>query len=293
MQQDWFTQNAPKQAAKPQERDWFDANAPAAPAPPPVSRPEEEGRGGLANFGLGALKGAGRTVLGSVPAYLSMMFPGINYTPADKARVDKATQPNGTAQKAGFVAESVAESLLPGGPAARAGVAAVPRMARAGQKFQNVMGAARNVPVNVSKPGDVALRIMQLSERGGSMPKAVRDFLKRVTDPAKKPMTYEEGRDFASNISRLSANDYARLTPVMKREIGALRVALNNAVGEAAVKAGRGEEYFAAMREYAQAAKLKGVKDKALRYVIPGGLGLIAADYAIDKVRDALRGGRD
>jgi hypothetical protein len=36
------------------------------------------------------------------------------------------------------------------------------------------------------------------------MPMAVRKFLNRITDPEKAQMNYEEARDFASNISRLS-----------------------------------------------------------------------------------------
>lgn len=137
-------------------------------------------------------------------------------------------------------------------PSATKGVtAAMPSKIRAGLKFQEVMQAAKNAPVDISEPGNVALRIMELAERGGTMPKAVRDFLKRVTDPEKAAFAYGEARDFASNISRLSTNDMMKMTPALKREVGNLRVALNKAVEGAARSVGKADQYKAAMREYA------------------------------------------
>lgn len=167
--------------------------------------------------------------------------------------------------------------------------AAIPSAARAGANFQQVMGAAKNVPINVSEPGDAALRIMQLSERGGTMPKAVRDFLKRVTDPNKPEMTYEEARDFATNISRLSADEFKRLTRPMKRAVGELRASLNRSVEDAAESVGKGDQYRSAMSEYSRAARGRQVVDDtkraAMRYAVPGGL----AYYGLSKVSDLVR----
>jgi hypothetical protein len=169
----------------------------------------------------------------------------------------------------------------------------IPSMARAGVRFQEVMGAAKNVPVNVSDPGNVALRIQQLAERGGSMPKVARDFLRRVTDPTKPSMTYEEARDFYHNISRLSADEFNRLTPVMKREVGNLRVALNRSIEGAAQQAGKLAEYRAAMAEYARRAHVEelardvwtGVK-RAAPFA-----GLTSATaYGLSKLSDFVRG---
>lgn len=175
-------------------------------------------------------------------------------------------------------------------PAFSAAKNAIPSAARAGAKFQEVMGAAKNVPIDISAPGDTALRIMQLSERGGTMPKVVRDILKRMTDPNKPPMAYEEARDFASNISRLSANEYSRLPPAMMREVHNLRVTLNHAVEKAAGSAGKGPQYKAAMKEYAKAARgremIDDVKTAAKRWAIPGG----AAYFGLNKLSDLLRG---
>lgn len=152
------------------------------------------------------------------------------------------------------------------------------------------MAAAKNVPVDVEAPGQVALRIQQLAERGGSMPKAVRDFLKRVTDPEKPAMVYEELRDFASNISRLSANEFGRLTPAVAREVHALRLAINKSAEGAAAQAGKGGEYLSAMNEYRNAARGRelwdATKKNVLRYAVPGGIGA----YGLGKLSDLVRG---
>jgi len=165
--------------------------------------------------------------------------------------------PPNTAGTVGTYLPDVAAMAAPVGAAVKTGINAIPSAARAGQKFQSVMSAAKDIPVDVNATGDVALRIMQLADRGGTMPIAVRKLLNRVTDPAKAPMVYEEARDFASNISRLSVNEFGRLTPAVAREVANLRVSLNEAVAQAAKQAGKMAEYKSAMREYSQAMRLK------------------------------------
>lgn len=166
--------------------------------------------------------------------------------------------------KVGEALPTVAEIAIPGGVGTRAAINAIPRVARAGEKFQEVMGAAKNIPVDVKEVGDVSLRIYQLAERGGALPMAVRKLLNRMTDPNKAPMLYEESRDFASNISRLSADDFGRLTPAVAREVANLRVAINQANLRAAQAAGKGAEYSAAMKEYAQAMRIRNVVNAAI-----------------------------
>lgn len=196
----------------------------------------------------------------------------------------------------GYTGRVAGEAALMAVPVAK-GVKAVgemlPSAARAGAKFQQVMGAAGDLPVDVAKPGQIALRIQELAERGASMPMVVRKFLGRITDPEKGDLTYREARDFYHNISRLSANEFLRLTPVVKREVSGLRVALNSAIGETARVAGKLPEYQGAMKEYASAAKVKatmqavgkGAKDAAVKYALPGG----AAYYGVRKLGDLLK----
>lgn len=185
--------------------------------------------------------------------------PVPNTAAFDQAR--QSTAYENAPQMAGGALETAAELALPVAEAAQA----IPQTARAAKNFQAVMGAAKDLPVDITAPGNVALRIQQLAERGGSMPMAVRKFLVRITDPDQGPLTYEQARDFASNISRLSANEYGRLTPVISREVANLRVALNQAIGQTASRAGKGAEYAAAMNEYAKAMRLRSFFEEALQ----------------------------
>lgn len=163
----------------------------------------------------------------------------------------------------GTAISAIGGAMVPAVPAA---VDAIPNAERAGKNFQEVMGAAKNVPINTEEPGNAALRVWQLADRGGSMPKAVRNLLARMGDPEKPPLAYEEARDFYSNISRLSAAEQQRLTPVMKRAVGELRAALDAANEGAAGEVGKAELYRAAMKEYRNAARLRGVADASVKY---------------------------
>ena len=250
------------------------------------------------DVGIGALKGLGSTVAGlGELAVNAGLIPGVTpsaFNPAMRhpvfRRADEATTPTTTAQHAGKLGEQIAEVAVPVGLAANA----IPRAGRAATKFQQVMSAAKDVPVNATVPGEAALRIAQLGERGGTTPRAVTQFLRRVTDPAKAPMVYGEARDFASNISRLSADEFKRLTPVIQREMGTLRTSLNTAVGDAADQVGMKAPYESAMKEYASAAKLKSYRDVLMDALKRGALpaaGVAGAGYWLGSKARGLFGG--
>lgn len=156
----------------------------------------------------------------------------------------------GLGQAAGLIAPQVLALGV------NAAVNAIPSKVRAASNFEDVMVAAKDVPVDVSDPGNTALRAMELGERGGSTPRAVTQYVRRVTDPAKGPLTYEESRDWASNISRLSANDYNRMTPTVARQVAKMSADLNASNAQAALKVGKLAEYRAAMDEYRRASQL-------------------------------------
>lgn len=62
--------------------------------------------------------------------------------------------------------------------------------------------------VDITAPGNKALEIVDYASSGGTMPKVVRDFIRRTTDPNQGSLTYEEARQFYSNASsRLSAEE--------------------------------------------------------------------------------------
>jgi hypothetical protein len=232
---------------------------------------------------VGGLKGVAHTAMDiAQTAAHSRMLPGITPESLPDMAIDKgreATAYGNNAQRVGGALETAAEIALP----MVKGASAVPRISRAARTLETVMQAAKDAPVDVAKAGDVALRIQQLADRGGTMPRTVGKFVQRVTDPNQAGLTYGEGRDFYSNISRLSANEFQRLTPVIQREVGNMRVALNDGLSRAAQTVGQGENYANAMKEYAQAAKLgdvvgavgEGAK-KALPYAGGAGLGYLA-----------------
>src|SRR5882672_4203041 len=82
-----------------------------------------------------------------------------------------------------------------------------PLKSHAGKLFSEVGGAANQLPVDVAKPGNLALEAQELSKQGNAMPKVIRDFIARTTDPEKPPLTYAEARQFYSSTSRISANE--------------------------------------------------------------------------------------
>jgi hypothetical protein len=158
-----------------------------------------------------------------------------------------------------------------------------PSRARAGETFAAVKESAGNIPIDVNAPGEVALRTQQLASSGGSMPKVVRDFIRRVTDPEAGPLTYSEARDFYSNATRLSADEFNRLTPVMKKQVGEFTSSLNDSITGAAAEAGKKAEYLDAMGEYAAASRWRN-RAAMLGKVAAKTLPYVAAGYTVKKV---------
>jgi hypothetical protein len=201
-----------------------------------------------------------------------------------------ASQLGATEDQAGLAGDIA--GIAGGAAAAKFGPAAtevvtqrLPTRANAGAKFQQVMGAVGDKPVDLARAGDAALRVSELAERGGSMPKVVRDFLRRATDPSKPDPTYREMRDFYSNISRLSADETKRLTPVVRKQLGELRSALNEALADVAAKGGHDRTYRTAMRQYAIASKLRGMVEKGLK-LGAAGAGATGAYAAYNALKD-------
>jgi len=118
------------------------------------------------------------------------------------------------------------------------------------------MNAARSTPINTTAPSAIASRAQLLASRGATQPKVVADFI-NATSPGAGPVTYEAGRDFASNAGRLSGQDSAAMNGPMGRQVKLLSQALNTANEDAANQAGVGDQYRAAMKEYRQAQTLK------------------------------------
>lgn len=162
------------------------------------------------------------------------------------------------------------------GGAAKAGaplLEKIPTRARAGDMFQSVMRDAKDQPVNLANSGDQLLRVQELAQRGTSMPQAAGKLLRRTTEPNSPPLTYEEARDFASNLSRSSVNEAQRLSPVMQANIAKLSRSFNQDIQDTAGTVGRGVDYAQAMKDYARAAKTRELLNKTVKWAIPAAIG--------------------
>jgi hypothetical protein len=284
----------------PPEPTWSDKLGLNAPVPsmPSLGRAEPlaaASAGFMRGVGSGAVdmaQGVASALMGTANSIASVEDQGAAsaasaakkpYQPAPSREMPVPANLSG---KVGTMLPDIAMSVMPVGEGAAAVKGALPSATRAGANFEKVMGAAKNIPIDVKGVGDAALRINQLAERGGSMPMAVRKILNRMTDPGKAPMTYEEARDFATNIGRLSKDEMGRLTPVVKREVANLAAELNKANADAAKIAGKGAEYKSAMREYANAMRMRDAMDAVIRHskkAALGAAGLGGAYYLFGK----------
>jgi hypothetical protein len=162
----------------------------------------------------------------------------------------------------------------------------IPDVERAGKVFQELRATIGHHTVDIAEPGNVALEIQDLASRGGQMPKVVRDFIKRTTDPTLPPLTYAEARDFYSNASRISVDEAQRLAPQMRMQLTRFTKALGGSIQDTTDSAGRLDQYMNAMKEYASAKQLEAFKEhvkdiaiQTLKYGTPAGI----AGYAVRK----------
>jgi hypothetical protein len=260
-------------AKYPQYGDLAKAAPAAQPAPQPSlgQRVVSDVKQGFKDFGdtiVGAGKGALQSVVNNVDLVQSVNPQRMAEKIAapkmaqerDRQYEEKmkplrdATVTHSTRQKVGYGLETAAEFLVPTGAAGKA-VAPAARMARAGHLIEEATVKAGNMAVDVTKVGNQALRIEQLAERGGVKPKVVRDFLKRITDPEKGPLTFNEARDFYNNASRLTRSEAGRLTAPLRRELVQFTRHMHNSLLDAAEAAGKGDQYARGVKNYANAAK--------------------------------------
>jgi hypothetical protein len=158
---------------------------------------------------------------------------------------------------------------------------------RAGQRLAEVALKAKDAPVSSSALGEPTLRAVELG-KWNRLPKTVKGVADRITDPTKGEMAFGEGRDAYSSISRLSANERNQLSPVMARQVAAMKEALHKALTESAETVGLGSQYQKGISEYARAARAAEATRKVAKYGAgAAGAGLVG-HYALEKVLDAL-----
>ena len=154
-------------------------------------------------------------------------------------------------------------------------LARVPTKEGAGRLFQSVMNEAGDKPVKLTRALEPLERAQQLSARGGGTVSAADNLYKRINTV--NPLDYREARDWASNLSRISAQDKMSASPSLRAEVGKLSKAFNQDIGDTAESVGRGADYNKAMRNYHLASTVGDVASKAKKYAVPAALGAAGA----------------
>lgn len=180
-----------------------------------------------------------------------------------------------TASAAPIVAaEGIRQGLS---PLAKAAIDRLPSSTRAGAALGEIKSTVGNVPIDVSKVGNSALEMWTQGDRGGNLPPAVRKLVQRLAKPGSDPITYEEAKDFQSNISNLSTNEKMNLKPNTVRLLGQLNEDLKSSLADAADTQGKGAQFQSAMKEYHNAMKIRGYSDAAISSAWKVALGAIGA----------------
>jgi hypothetical protein len=133
----------------------------------------------------------------------------------------------------------------------------LPSAARAGAALNEVKQTAGGVPIDTTGPGRVALEIKDLSTKGGQLPKVVRDFVNYTTDPKKPPLTFADARDFYSNATRLSSDEFNKMSPTTKYKLGEFVNELGKANADAAGKVGLQPKFEGAIQQYHSAMEMQ------------------------------------
>lgn len=230
------------------------------------------------------LPGLGKSVLGTIGDTGSLVnkLPVVGNAIAPKDEVNYYQQhakANNSDEEAGKIFGNIAQMAIPTGEAAEA----LPSTSRAASVLGDVANAAKDVRVPLSKSAEPLQRITELGARGGTAPKAASDLLTR--SQAIEPMTFPEARDYYSNISSLSGDEAGKLNGVMKRAVGGLREGFHGDLTDAAHTVGMGDEYANAIKEYANAMKLRNAGRQILTKALPAGGVLGAVGYGVDKLR--------
>lgn len=232
-------------------------------------------------FGAGAIQGAGQPFVHPLQT-----IEGIGHTiahPIDTAESVYEGAKENPAQTAGNL---VGGAVL-GGAADEAGsplLAKIPTRAKAGALFQETMGKAGKLPVDLNSSSEPLTRAFEMGERGMTRPKVVNQLMRRVTAPDSEPMTYQEARDYAQSLSRQSSSEGQKLTPAMKAQVGKLSHAFNEDVGRTAEGAGVGPQYQQAMEGYRRAMQLR----HALINGAKVGGGALATGYLAHRLLPAV-----
>lgn len=171
--------------------------------------------------------------------------------------------------------------------------------AGAGAALEDISQQAKQIGLSVdpSGPAAVADRAMQIDKAGGTAPKVIKDFVKRLS-PTKAspgpraPLTWQEASDFMSQAGKLSSKEIQEMTAPMQRQVAMFAGEMRGALNEAADSMGKLDIYGHANREFANAAKMTRISSALAKWgtAIAGTAALGGAGYAgVEAVRKASK----
>jgi hypothetical protein len=157
----------------------------------------------------------------------------------------------------------------------------LPSTAKAGKLLEAVEQVAGHVPVDLNSPTKAAIEIVQNAKSGGSRPKVIADFVRRISDQKQPPLTYAEARKFYENaISKFAPDIQGNpLKGKPRYMLGKFAKSLDQAIQGAAKQAGVEDQYIKAMKAYHNAAQFESAGRKVGKKVKQG-VGLAAAGAA-------------
>ena len=180
-----------------------------------------------------------------------------------------------------FVAPE-AGALGEGSRISQAQRALIPTMSQAGEKFAPIEAAAAKVPINTAPARALTEQASEYGQAGSTVPKVLRNFMSRTNPQTGFPLPegaestpqvlYPEGRKFAENAGRLSAQEVMESNPQMQRLTAQFAEALKTANRDAAAKVGMADAYDDAMQSYRGASRraelIQNAKDVAQKYIL-------------------------
>jgi hypothetical protein len=169
-------------------------------------------------------------------------------------------------------------------------VAAFPTKGKAQALFNGVSNAIGDVPVRGTAPArTTAIQAKGFANTGAQMPKVLSDFLARTEEgPLNPALSFDEGRNFYSNATGMSAADKMATNPSMHRYIGQFTGDLGEALHNVAGAHGQGAQYEQAMQMWQRVKRLEEFVDNAKKVGKYAGWGA-AATYGGSQIHNVRR----
>ncbi len=279
----------PAEAPPEQAHSYYNPGPPKTPEPPQTFAQKAIGFG--KDFDKGVLEslGGAADTIGAPMGWLAHGLGFAQETPEQRKQQEQLFKPVNATQAVGagagdaFQAMAPIEKALPiAGKALGRIVEAlpIPTRAKAGRLFEQVMAKAGNEPVRLSNSMEPLTEAQALMKSGGGSNTPVKDLITRLDKFDEGPLTYQQARRFAPNLSRTSVSDTLGMSNTLQRQVGKVSNAFNEDVAATAERAGMGAEHAKAMQTYERAMKAREMMGalgskakKAIPYLAYPGLG--------------------